>query len=84
MSKYFNAWETTCSSSAITTPSIQRSFSPRSLPSTWKTGKGVTSCTDFPTDAKMQFMKKVYPSLLGEEETQMKESGPPAKNRPLF
>ena len=44
-----------------------------------KTEEGFAPCPYFTTAAKMQFIKKVYPSLLAEEETQMKESGPPAK-----
>jgi len=48
-----------------------------------KTGEGVSVCAEFPKEEKMEFIKKVYPSLLAEEESQVKESGPQLKNRLL-
>ena len=78
MSKQFNAWESTGSSSKMTAQVFKGRSHRAVCHLLGKTGEGVSPCTDFPTDAKMQFIKKVYPSLLAEDETQMKEFGPPA------
>ena len=82
MFESLNAWETTGNSSAVTArkyskvgPTTQFAIYLEKLARELL----LKACTDFPTDAKMQLIKKVYPSLLVEEETQMKEPGPPAK-----